>query len=146
MLKLRDPRGWAVAGRGGYLPSIGHDDVLVVDTGSWQEVRHIPVAGQPVFVIARPDGRQVWVSFAFPDNGRVQVIDTESGAVVETLTPGRAILHFEFTPRGEAVWVSSRDDNKVVVYDTATFKPLAELPAASPSGIFFTHRAGRMGF
>ena len=56
------------------------------------------------------------------------------------------MLHLEFTPRGEAVWISARDDNKVVVYDTASFAKLAELPAESPSGIFFTSRAHRIGF
>jgi protein NirF len=99
-----------------------------------------------VFVIARPDGRHVWVNFAFPDNGRVQVIDTQTLAVVTSLDPGRAVLHMEFTPRGEAVWVSSRDDNRVVVYDTARFTRLAELSADRPSGIFFTARAARIGF
>lgn len=146
VFKMPHLRGWAVAGRSAYLPAIGHHEILVVDTETWREIRRIPVAGQPVFAIARPDGRQVWVTFALPDNGNVQVIDTESGSVVETLAPGRAVLHLEFTPRGEAVWVSSRDDNKVVIYDTANFKRLAELPAAGPSGIFFTHRAGKTGF
>jgi len=66
--------------------------------------------------------------------------------VIDTLQPGRAVLHLEFTPRGEAVWISSRDDNKVVVMNTATRKPLAQLPASAPSGIFFTPRAGKIGF
>ena len=70
----------------------------------------IAVAGQPVFVMARPDGRQIWVNFALPDNGTVQVIDSESNAIVRTLQPGKAVLHLEFTPRGEAVWLSARDD------------------------------------
>ena len=67
-------------------------------------------------------------------------------AVIDTLTPGRAVLHMEFTPRGEAVWLSSRDDNKVVVVDTDSRRTLAELPAEHPSGIFFTSRAVRIGF
>ncbi|OAJ71928.1 protein nirF [Methylobacillus sp. MM3] len=146
LYKMPHLRGWAVAGTRAYLPAIGRHEILVVDTQSWQETARIPVAGQPVFAIARPDGRQVWVSFAFPDNQHVQVIDTESGRLVRTLEPGQAVLHLEFTPRGEAVWVSSRDDGKVTVYDTARLEKLAELPAAAPSGIFFTHRAGRTGF
>jgi len=144
--KMPHLRGWAIAGDFAYLPAVGRHEILVVDTHDWVEAARIPIAGQPVFAIARPDGRQVWVDFAFPDNGQVQVIDTESRQVVQTLQPGRAVLHMEFTPRGESVWVSSRDDNKVVVYDTARFIPLAELPAAGPSGIFFTSRAGRTGF
>jgi protein NirF len=144
--KMPHLRGWAVAGRHAYLPAVGRHEVLVVDTATWEEVGRIPVRGQPVFVMARPDGRQVWVNFALPDNGVVQVIDTLPQAVVRTLEPGRAILHLEFTPRGEAVWLSARDDDKVVVLDTQRFAPLGELPARSPSGIFFTARASRIGF
>jgi len=144
--KMPHLRGWAVAGRHAYLPAIGRHEVLVVDTLTWQETGRIAVAGQPVFVIARPDGRQVWVNFALPDYGRVQVIDTPSQQVVRTLEPGRAILHMEFTPRGDAVWLSARDDNRVVVLDTQSFQTLASLSVDSPSGIFFTARAARMGF
>ncbi len=144
--KMPHLRGWAVAGRQVYLPAIGRHEVLVADTQTWKETAKIAVRGQPVFVVARPDGRQVWVNFAFPDNGFVQVIDTLAGQIVQTLEPGKAVLHLEFTPRGEAVWISARDDNKVVVYDTASFAKLAELPAESPSGIFLTARAHRIGF
>ena len=126
--------------------AIGRHEVLVVDTTTWQEVGRIPVAGQPVFVMARPDGRQVWVNFAVPDYDRVQVIDTPSQRVVDTLRPGKAVLHMEFTPRGDAVWISCRDDHLVRVIDTATRQTLATLAVDAPSGIFFTSRAQRMGF
>lgn len=146
VFKMPHLRGWAVAGRYAYLPAIGRHEVLVVDTESWTEVARIPVAGQPVFAIARPDGRQVWVNFAVPDYDRVQVIDTVSRQVIKTLEPGKAVLHMEFTPRGEAVWISSRDANRVSVFDTRSFATLATLPLDAPSGVFFTSRAARMGF
>ncbi len=144
--KMPHLRGWAVAGKYAYVPAIGRHEVLVVDTETWLEAGRVRVAGQPVFVIARPDGRQVWVNFAFPDNGNVDVIDVESRKVVKQLAPGKAVLHMEFTPRGESVWISARDDNRVVVYDTASFAQRAVLPAQAPSGIFFTSRAARIGF
>ena len=146
VFKMPHLRGWAVAGRHAYLPAIGRHEVLVVDTDTWAEVGRIAVAGQPVFVIARPDGRQVWVNFAVPDYDRVQVIDTLTRQIVKTLEPGKAVLHMEFTPRGEAVWISSRDANRVTVFDTASFATLATLPVDAPSGVFFTSRAARMGF
>ncbi|WP_271008931.1 cytochrome D1 domain-containing protein [Paucibacter sp. B51] len=146
VFKMPHLRGWAVAGRHAYLPAIGRHEVMVVDTESWQEVGRIAVAGQPVFVMARPDGRQVWVNFALPDYDRVQVIDTQSRQIIQTLKPGRAVLHMEFTPRGESVWISARDDNQISVIDTASFVVQARLAAASPSGIFFTSRAQRSGF
>ncbi|HBJ68819.1 cytochrome D1 domain-containing protein [Alcaligenes phenolicus] len=144
--KMPHLRGWSLAGQDLFLPAIGRHEVLVASTVNWQEKTRIPVHGQPVFVMAQPDGRQVWVNFAFPDNDKVQVIDVATLEVVQTLDVGKAVLHMEFTPRGEAVWISARDDNKVSVYDTHNFKRLDSLDIQYPSGVFFTHRSGRIGF
>lgn len=144
--KMPHLEGWAEAQGLLFLPAIGRHELLLLDRGTWQEAGRIPVHGQPVFAVARPDGRQVWVNFAHPRNGVVQVIDVPSRQVVATLEPGRAVLHLEFTPRGEEVWVSARDSDKVVVYDTESLRQVAELPADKPSGIFFTARANRIGF
>ena len=146
VFKMPHLRGWSVAQGKAYLPAIGRHEVLVVDVATWKEVGRIPVRGQPVFVMARPDGRQVWVNFAFPDNGKMDVIDTLAGKVVHAFEPGKGILHMEFAPRGENVWLSARDDNKVVIHNTTTFAKQAEIAADSPSGIFFTSRAVRIGF
>lgn len=143
--KMPHLRGWARAGDEILVPAIGQHEVLVIDVRTWTEKARIPVAGQPVFVMARPDGRQVWVNFALPDNGKVQVIDVPTHQVIDTLQPGKAVLHMEFTPRGEQVWLSARDDNKLVIYDAESRAKLGELPVPSPSGIFFTSRAHRTG-
>lgn len=143
--KMPHLEGWAMAGHLAFLPAIGHHEVLVVDTHTWKEVAHIPVHSQPVFVMARPDSRQVWVNFAFPDNDTIQVIDLPSLAVTKTLKPGKGVMHMEFTPKGEHVWISLRDENRVEVYHTDTFQRLTTLPATSPSGIFFSVRAHKIG-
>lgn len=146
VFKMPHLRGWSMAAGQAWLPAIGRHEVLVADARSWQETGRVPVKGQPVFVMARPDGRQIWVNFAFPDNEWVQVIDTVEKRVVHTFSPGKAVLHLEFTPRGDEVWLSSRDSNRVTVIDTATFATRKELPADAPSGIFFTSRGQRIGF
>ncbi|MGD9954113.1 MAG: cytochrome D1 domain-containing protein [Burkholderiales bacterium] len=144
--KMPHLRGWAVAGRYIFLPAIGRHEVLVLDRVTWTEAARVPVHGQPVFAVAQPGGRRVWVNFAFPKNDVVQVIDVAEMKVVKALHPGRAVLHMEFTPRGEQAWISSRDDGRVTVYDGASFAELARLPAASPSGIFLAARAAMTGF
>jgi protein NirF len=144
--KMPHLRGWAAAGRYIFLPAIGRHEVLVLDRMDWSEAARIPVHGQPVFAVAQPGGRKVWVNFALPHNDAVQVIDVEAMKVVKDLRPGRAVLHLEFTPRGEQAWISSRDDNAVAVYDTASYAELARLRADKPSGIFLTSRAAMTGF
>lgn len=143
--KMPHLEGWAMAGDRAFFPAVGRNEVLVANTGDWSLTERIEVHGQPIFVMSRPDERQVWVTFAHPLNDRVQVIDTQTLEVIHTLEPGESILHKEFTPRGEHIWISARDSDQVVVYDTRTFEELARLPAHSPSGIFFTHRAHLIG-
>ena len=143
--KMPHLEGWAMAGGYAFLPAVGRHEVLVVDADSWQEVGRIAVHGQPVFVMARPDGRHVWVNFAFPDNDTLQVIDVDTLKVIKQLQPGKGVMHMEFTPRGEKVWVSVRDADRVDVYDTETFAVVSSLPAEKPSGIFLSARAHRIG-
>lgn len=143
--KMPHLEGFASAGDYLFVPAVGRHELLVIDRRSWQQVASIPVEGQVVFVRARPDGRQVWVNFAFPDYDRLQVIDVDALAPVKTLRPGKGVLHMEFTPRGDQLWVSVRDEDKLTIYDTVTLEPVKELPAEKPSGIFFTHRAGQIG-
>jgi protein NirF len=143
--KMPHLEGWTHAGDRYFLPAVGRHELLVVDARTWEEVGRIPVHGQPVFAVARPDARQVWVNFAHPLNDVVQVIDVEKLAVVHALRPGPAVMHLEFTPRGEQVWISSRDADRVDVFDTRTFERLSSIPAEKPSGIFFTARGHRIG-
>jgi len=144
--KMPHLEGWSVAGDRLYLPAIGRHELLVVDRATFREIDRIPVHSQPVFAIARPDGRQVWVNFAHPDNDVIQVIDVPSGEIVEELRPGPGVLHMEFTPKGEAVWISVRDANRVDIVDTETFETVGSIEAEVPSGIFFTARAHRLGY
>ena len=143
--KMPHLEGWAIAGSQAFFPAIGKHQVLVADTENWQQTGTIPVIGQPVFVMAEPTQRQVWVNFALPNNQWVQVINVESQKPVKTLEPGKGVLHMEFTPRGQAVWISVRDENRIDVYDTQTMQLIIQIPAEAPSGIFFTNRAHKIG-
>ena len=143
--KMPHLEGWALAGDRFVLPAVGRHEVLWVDSRSLAETGRTKTHGQPVFAVARPDGRHVWVNFAHPLNDTVEVIDTPSGEVIHRLKPGPGVLHMEFTPRGHEVWVSVRDAGRIDVYDTQTFEKLAEIVAENPSGIFFTARAHRTG-
>ena len=143
--KMPHLEGWALAGTDFALPAMGQHEVLWVDARSLEESGRTAVYGQPVFAMARPDGRQVWVNFAHPLNDTIQVIDTLSKQVIHEFKPGPGVLHMEFTPRGHEVWLSVRDAGRVMVYDTETFEKLREIEADSPSGIFFTARAHKTG-
>ena len=143
--KMPHLEGWTLAGDQAFVPAVGHHQVLVLDSTTWQQTGAIDVAGQPIFVMARPDARQIWVNFAHPDNHQVQVIDSETHQIIATLEPGPAVLHMEFTARGDQLWLSVRDGGEIQVWDPYTLKQIASLPADSPSGIFFSSRAHDTG-
>lgn len=143
--KMPHLQGWAFTEGQYALPAVGRHEILWVNRDTEETTATTPVHGQPVFIIAQPASPYVWVNFAMPLNDTVQVVDSRSHEVVATLTPGKAVLHMEFAPRGAEVWISSRDDNKVLIYDTHTREKLAEIGAEAPSGIFFTARAHQTG-
>ncbi len=143
--KMPHLEGWAIAGNLAFVPAVGLHEVLVINLLDWTEAGRIAVHGQPVFVMASPDQRRVWVNFAVPNNDTVQVIDTQTLKIVQQRAPGKGVLHMEFEPRGEQIWISVRDRNQVQVYNTDDFSLQKTLPASKPSGIFFTDRAHRIG-
>jgi protein NirF len=143
--KMPHLQGWAFTEGQFALPAVGRHEVLWVDRDTLAQTARTRVHGQPIFVLSQPASPYAWVNFALPHNDTLQVIDSRSHEVVATLTPGAAVLHMEFSPRGHEVWVSSRDDDKIIVYDTHRREVKAEIPAQSPSGIFFTARAHRTG-
>ena len=143
--KMPHLEGWALAGDRFALPAVGRHEVLWLDAQRLVELGRTKTHGQPVFAVARPDGRHVWVNYAHPNNDTIEVLDSLSGEVLHSLKPGPAVLHMEFSARGHQVWVSVRDANRIDIYDTHTFEKIGEIPAQTPSGIFFTARAHRIG-
>lgn len=143
--KMPHLEGWAAAGPVMLIPAVGRHELLALDPRSFEEVGRVPTHGQPVFAVARPGGRHVWVNFAHPLNDTIDVVDTMTLSVVRRFRPGPAVLHMEFTPRGHEAWVSVRDADRVYVYDAETLAQKGELEVKAPSGIFFAARAARIG-
>lgn len=143
--KMPHLQGWAFTDGQFVLPAVGQHELLWVDRSTLEQTGRTPTHGQPVFIIAQPASPYVWVNFATPLNDTVQIVDSRTHQVVHTLTPGPAVLHMEFAPRGAEVWISVRDANKVLIYDTRSFAQIGEIEAQSPSGIFFTARAHQTG-
>ena len=143
--KMPHLEGWAQSGGSLVLPAAGQHEALILDLDTMKEQGRIALHSQPVFCVARPDGREVWINFAHPANDTVQVLDIPTRKIVHTFKPGPAVLHLEFTPRGHEVWISVRDADRIDIYDVRTRQKKAEIASLKPSGIFFTARAHRLG-
>ena len=145
VFKMPHLEGWGQSANDLLLPACGAHEVLAIDLQTMGLKKRIPTHGQPVFCIARPDGREVWVNFAHPLNDTVQIIDVPTLEVVHSFAPGPGVMHLEFTPRGNEIWISARDADRVVVMDVRRREKIAEIPAQKPSGILFASRAHRLG-
>lgn len=146
VLKIPHLEGWVVAGDEIYAPVIGGAGLAIVDKKSLKVSRTIKLRGFPVFSITAPDSRTIWVNYVMGDShDTVDVIDTRSKEIVKTLKPGPGIYHMQFTPKGEAVYISSNGSDKVFVYDTRTYGLIKEIPAKKPSGVFCSDRAHKFG-
>jgi protein NirF len=145
-VKLPHLASWAVAGQSIFVPLVGEDRLAVLDRRTWKFVRSIPLRGHPVYAVRSPTEREVWVSFSGEeDDAFVQVIDTESLTITDTIEVGRRIYHMDFTPRASHVLISANQDEKLFLVNAVTHEIEDSVPLASPSGIFGVWRAFRIG-
>jgi protein NirF len=143
--KIPHLKGWALAGDLAFLPALKREVALVYSARDWTPLKPIPISGTALYTVARPDKRQVWVDIVGKNGDLVDIIDVAEMRVVKTLRPGPGATHPQFTPKGDAAYVSLMDGGKVLVYDTATLEVIKEFPARRPSGIFFADRAQKFG-
>jgi protein NirF len=145
-VKLPHLASWAVAGSRVFVPLVGEDRLAVLNRETWAFEGSIPLRGHPVYAVRSPSEREVWVSFSGEeDDAYVQVIDTASLEVTDTIRVGGRIYHMDFTPRGSHVLVSANRDNRLVLVNATTHRIEDSVELRSPSGIFGVWRAFRIG-
>lgn len=140
---------WAIAGRLAFVPAFAEKRVIVYETDGWTVVKSIPVSGTPLFVVARPGGREIWVDNVgepgSPEERLVEVIDVERLEVKKTIDVGKGAIHPQFTPKGESVYISVQGEDRIAVYDADSYTLVKDFPAKRPSGIFSSDRASKFG-
>lgn len=143
--KIPHLKGWAIAGGLAVLPAVQREVALVYDTREWRLIKEIPLDGTALYTVSSPDNRHVWVDLVGKNGDLIQVIDLKTLEVIKSFSPGKGATHPQFTPKGNAVYISLMDEGKVVVYDPVRFSKITEFPAIHPSGIFSTGRAHKFG-
>jgi protein NirF len=92
-----------------------------------------------------PDGRQIWVNFAFPDNGWVEVIDTwRQGGAHAGAGQGHPAHGIHAARRKRLAFGARRQQGRDLRH--RHFRQAGRVSRQAPSGIFFTSRAVRIGF
>jgi len=145
-VKLPHMASWAVAGDSVFVPLVGEPRMVVLDRATWAFKQSVPVRGHPVYSVASPTGREVWVSFSGePHDAFVEVIDAATLEVKQSIEVGGRIYHLDFTPRGSHVVVSANKANQLALVDATTHSVVDRETVNSPSGVFGVWRAFKIG-
>jgi len=145
MYKVPHLSGWGVTNGKAYVPMISEERLMIYDVNDWSSQGSIKTYGTVVFAVPRPDGKEIWLTFAGPKNDTLQIYDIAKGKITKKIKLGKGVMHVQFTPKGEAAYVSVRRKDKVFVLNTYTHETIKELEIKGPSGIFFTNRAHVLG-
>jgi len=131
------------------------DTVDCIDVATRRVVRRIPVGIQPVAVVARPDGREVWVANHVSDS--VTVIDSDPGspthlrvvATIQDLDPLTLATRFD-EPAGIAfaddakAYVALSSTDRIAVVDVAARRVVKTLPIPAQDPRAIVVRDGRL--
>ncbi|GAA1350479.1 YncE family protein [Streptomyces beijiangensis] len=122
----RDGRAWVSTAEG----------VAVVDTATRTRTALIPYdteTGRPTLgeyrgggmgIALAPDGRHAYVGVTVPDReGVLEVIDTTSGTVSDTVPVGRRPFDVDVSRDGREVYATNHDSFSVTKVDTASLAP-----------------------
>jgi YVTN family beta-propeller protein len=121
----------------------GEGKVTVWDLADDKIAAGIETQGPGLFIRSSDHSPYVWADsmFANPAN-HIYVFDKNPPfKLVKVIEEGTQPLHPEFTDDGKFVYVADWQENKVRVYNAATFEKIAEIAdIQTPTGIFNTSR------
>lgn len=145
-VKMPHMESWSVAGDKIYFPMVGEKKLSLISLKDLSYLGFVNLVGDPVYAVVKPDQREVWVTFSGKeDDGKIQIIDAQTGKTKKIIQAGQRIYHLVFTPRGDTVLVSSNETNEFLTIDAASHEIKHRLSLESPSGIFGVWRAYQIG-
>ena len=108
--------------------SPGTDEVVVIDTATYEIVRRIGVGKFPCDLTLSLDGERAFV--VERDQDTLSVIDWRNGKTLKTVALKDLSRPHMLTlsPDGTKLWVQERDAAKLSVYDTESLNRVARLP------------------
>ena len=111
----------------------GDASISLVDTGTQQEVRRVPVLREPHHMALTPDGRSLLVGDTA--GNAIFFLDPQTGATQRQATISDP-YQLQFSPDGKWLVVAALARNQVDIYDAATLTLAHRIPASSmPSHI-----------
>lgn len=130
-------------GRRLYTANIRSNSVSAVDLANGT-VRHFAAGPEPEGIDLSPDGDELWVGRN--GDGRLSVLDAETGDLRATLSVGGVPIRVKFTPSGDRVLVSDAQGGRVVVFDARTRTQVAAINVGSAVVGLLVEPSGRRAY
>jgi YVTN family beta-propeller protein len=110
-----------------YVANIRSGSVSVVDRAA-DTVRTIPTGAGAEGIDVRPDGAEVWVTNRAANT--ISAIPVARDEVETSFESGGTMpIRVKFTPDGREAWVTNAKSDAITIFDVATRKLIATLPA-----------------
>ena len=126
---------WSLSGEQKFIPAVGDNKVFVFGK-DFSYITSIETEGLPVFTSLSPDKRFLAVTFSGKKFPVVQIIDTRQLKIIQRSEFSGKILHVRWSKESPLLYFSNNSDNKVIAYNTTTWKEAFEVNVRHPSGIF----------
>jgi YVTN family beta-propeller protein len=95
------------------------DQVVVVDTASWEILSKIAVGPRPTRLALQPDGARLWVTLEGQGDAGLAAIDTAQLKVAARLPAGRGRHAIALSDDNRFVYVTNAGDGTLSVFDAA---------------------------
>lgn len=144
-VKMPHMEVWANAGEKIFIAANGEPLLHIINSRTLKYSHSISIIGDGVYTVVEPFQKEVWITFSGEQDGKIQIIDTQTEKTKKILDVGKRIYHLVFTPRGDRVFVSSNGTNELIIIRTYDYQVIKRIPLKSPSGIFGVWRAFQIG-
>lgn len=103
------------------------NQVAVIDTTQWKQIRTLDVGAEPRRIAAQPDGHYLWITNA----AGVVALRSADLTIAATLATGKDPHDVLVTPDNRTAIVTNGGDGTATLIDVATLKIVAEGPAGA---------------
>ncbi|MDN8611621.1 plastocyanin/azurin family copper-binding protein [Variovorax ginsengisoli] len=142
----KGPQGLALTPDGRWLLVAvnGEDRVAFVDAATHAVAATVPVA-KPHTLTVSPDGKRAYVSSQAPGSFALVVIDLPTRAVAASVPLEKTPRDLELSPDGKVLYVTMAGLSAVQVFDTASNKPLMQIPTGVSPHVAHLFAGARSG-
>ncbi|MGZ5208783.1 MAG: cytochrome D1 domain-containing protein, partial [Sulfuricurvum sp.] len=126
---------WSIGDHTVFIPSVGERAVMAFDN-DFKFLARIPTEGLPVFTALSPDKKLLAVTFSGKEFPVVQIIDTATLKIIQTLRFEGTVLHVRWSNEALRLFVAVNTADEVQILDTITWEKRGSIPVKRPSGIF----------